>query len=176
MKVSEIFLISLTVAGLSCQHSQSQKPDLPSSFAYDSCFILKHDSSTMVLTKENARVIVSLKYQAKVFTSSEWVTNKPPFSVNAVNAYNDGPLSDGTQMGPFYALESVSPAAFLKPGKSLIHDHAVFHFTGDERGLNTIAERCGAFHWNRLKASSPENLCYIGNRKNVNKSVCSQRP
>lgn len=44
-------------------------------------------------------------------------------------------------MGPFYELESVSPAAFLKPGESLIHHHAVFHFTGDEKGLNTIAEK-----------------------------------
>ncbi len=30
---------------------------------------------------------------------------------------------------------------FLKPGESLIHHHAVFHFTGDEKGLNTIAEK-----------------------------------
>ncbi|HEU5052653.1 MAG TPA: DUF6786 family protein [Hanamia sp.] len=75
------------------------------------------------------------------YLNQEWVTNKPPFSGDAVNAYNDGPLADGTQMGPFYELESVSPAAFLKPGGSLIHHHAVFHFTGDEKGLNTIAEK-----------------------------------
>ena len=75
------------------------------------------------------------------YLNQEWVTTKPPFSGDVVNAYNDGPLANGTQMGPFYELESVSPAAFLKPGESLIHHHAVFHFTGDERGLDTISEK-----------------------------------
>ncbi|MEO8962858.1 MAG: DUF6786 family protein [Ginsengibacter sp.] len=75
------------------------------------------------------------------YLNQEWNTTKPIFSGDAVNAYNDGPLGDGTQMGPFYEIESVSPAAFLKPGQSLSHKHAVFHFTGDENGLNTIAEK-----------------------------------
>jgi hypothetical protein len=30
---------------------------------------------------------------------------------------------------------------FEAPGESIIHHHAVFHFTGDEKGLNTIAEK-----------------------------------
>ena len=66
---------------------------------------------------------------------------KPPFSGDAVNAYNDGPLSNGGQLGPFYELESVSPAAFLKPHTSLIHRHSVLHFSGDEKSLNTIAQK-----------------------------------
>lgn len=63
---------------------------------------------------------------------------------DAVNAYNDGPLADGTQMGPFYEIESVSPAAMLKPGGSLEHVHSVFHFTGPEADLNKITE--SVFH------------------------------
>ena len=75
------------------------------------------------------------------YLNQEWNTSKPSFSGDAVNAYNDGPLADGTQMGPFYEIESVSPAAFLKPTQSQSHHHAVFHFTGDEKGLDGIAQK-----------------------------------
>ena len=75
------------------------------------------------------------------YLNQEWNTIKPPFSGDAVNAYNDGPLADGSQMGPFFEIESVSPAAFLAPGKSLMHQHAVFHFTGDEAGLDRICHQ-----------------------------------
>jgi hypothetical protein len=75
------------------------------------------------------------------YLNQEWNTVKPPFSGDAVNAYNDGPLASGGQLGPFYELESVSPAAFLRPEDSLVHHHSVFHFTGPEKELNAIAER-----------------------------------
>jgi len=73
------------------------------------------------------------------YLNQEWKTDKDPFVGDAVNAYNDGPLPNGSQMGPFYEIESVSPAAFLKPAEALIHAHSVFHFTGDKRELNQIA-------------------------------------
>ncbi|QHS56654.1 hypothetical protein GWR56_14295 [Mucilaginibacter sp. 14171R-50] len=73
------------------------------------------------------------------YLNQEWTPDKPPFTGDAVNAYNDGPLATGGQMGPFYEIESVSPAAFLKPGQKLTHNHSVFHFTGDEAQLNQIA-------------------------------------
>ena len=73
------------------------------------------------------------------YCNQEWNITKPPFSGDAVNAYNDGPLADGSQMGPFYELESVSPAAFLAPGGSLVHYHSVYHFTGPEAALDAIS-------------------------------------
>lgn len=66
---------------------------------------------------------------------------KPAFNGDVINAYNDGPLPDGTQLGPFYELESVGPAVALQPGQQTIHHHAVFHFTGDEKGLEAIAQK-----------------------------------
>jgi hypothetical protein len=68
------------------------------------------------------------------YLNQEWTTQKPPFSGDAVNAYNDGPLADGSQMGPFYELESVSPVV---KGR-LTHRHLVFHFTGDDAALNSL--------------------------------------
>ena len=73
------------------------------------------------------------------YLNQEWRTDRDPFYGDAVNAYNDGPLANGTQMGPFYEIESVSPAAFLKPHEALSHKHSVFHFTGDKSELNQIA-------------------------------------
>ena len=73
------------------------------------------------------------------YLNQEWKTDKNPFIGDAVNAYNDGKLADGSQMGPFYEIESVSPAAFLKPNEKLSHTHSVFHFTGDKDELNQIA-------------------------------------
>jgi hypothetical protein len=80
-----------------------------------------------------------------VYLNQEWTLEKDPFSGDAVNAYNDGPLEDGSQMGPFYELESVSPGAFLQPGESLAHTHNVFHFTGDSGDLRDMVERI--FGW-----------------------------
>jgi hypothetical protein len=73
------------------------------------------------------------------YLNQEWRTDRNPFIGDAVNAYNDGPLANGTQMGPFYEIESVSPAALLKPNETLTHKHSVFHFTGNKDALNQIA-------------------------------------
>ena len=95
-----------------------------------------YDAVKKVLTIINFDVDGRARY-----LNQEWNTTKPSFSGDAVNAYNDGPLANGTQMGPFYEIESVSPAAFLKPEESIIHRHAVFHFSGNEKALNEIAIR-----------------------------------
>ncbi|HBG53421.1 MAG TPA: hypothetical protein DDW70_04335, partial [Rikenellaceae bacterium] len=48
---------------------------------------------------------------------------------------------DGSIMGPFLELESSSPAAFLKPGEALTHQHNVYHFVGNEDSLSPISEK-----------------------------------
>lgn len=73
------------------------------------------------------------------YLNQEWTPDKNPLEGDAVNSYNDGPLANGTQMGPFYEIESVSPGAFLKPGEKLAHQHCIFHFTGNKARLNAIA-------------------------------------
>ncbi|MDR1720077.1 MAG: hypothetical protein LBR67_08195 [Dysgonamonadaceae bacterium] len=74
-----------------------------------------------------------------IYLSQEWNPEKDPLTGDAMNAYNDGPLEDGSIMGPFLELESVSPAAFLKPEQSLTHKHSVYHFIGEKVDLNPIA-------------------------------------
>jgi hypothetical protein len=93
-----------------------------------------YDAANNVLTITLFDVNSKAKY-----LNQEWTPDKDPLIGDAVNSYNDGPLADGTQMGPFYEIESVSPGAFLKPGESLGHQHYIFHFTGDKAGLDAIA-------------------------------------
>jgi hypothetical protein len=76
-----------------------------------------------------------------VYLNQEWNPEKDPLIGDAMNAYNDGPLEDGSIMGPFLELESVSPAAFLQPDGFLSHKHSVYHFIGEESGLSPIAEK-----------------------------------
>ena len=95
-----------------------------------------YDAADNVLTVVKYDINPSGKY-----LNQEWRTDREPFSGDAMNAYNDGPLEDGSQMGPFYEIESVSPAAFLKPGEKLTHNHNVYHFTGDKAALSEIAKK-----------------------------------
>ena len=75
------------------------------------------------------------------YVNSKWEIQKEPYEGDVVNSYNDGPLADGGQLGPFYELESSSPAKELKPGEMLEHRHITLHLEGDEALLNEIAKK-----------------------------------
>ncbi|TDU39798.1 hypothetical protein BXY82_1829 [Gelidibacter sediminis] len=75
------------------------------------------------------------------YVNSAWELQKDPYSGDVLNSYNDGPLEDGSQMGPFYELESSSPALALKPNQSYIHTQRIYHFKGSKVVLNKIAKQ-----------------------------------
>ena len=75
------------------------------------------------------------------YVNSKWEKQKEPFKGDAVNSYNDGPIADGSQLGPFYELESSSPAVALKRGETFTHRHITMHLEGDEEELNKVAEK-----------------------------------
>ncbi|MCC5937099.1 MAG: hypothetical protein JJU34_07445 [Lunatimonas sp.] len=72
------------------------------------------------------------------YLNQVWGPQDFPYAGDAINSYNDGPLEDGTQMGPFYELETVSPAAFLSPGERLEHIHRTYHFEGSEEQMSEL--------------------------------------
>lgn len=74
------------------------------------------------------------------YVNSKWELQKDPFSGDAINSYNDGPVND-SQMGKLYEIESSSPAAALKPNESLTHVHRTIHLKGDEAALNQVAQK-----------------------------------
>lgn len=74
------------------------------------------------------------------YVNSQWKIQDDPYAGDAANSYNDGPPAPGAKpMGPFYELESSSPAAALAPGKSLEHVHRTIHLRGPEAELDRIA-------------------------------------
>ncbi len=76
-----------------------------------------------------------------VYLNQLWKLKDNPYDGDVVNAYNDGPLADGSQIGPFYELESTSPALFIPFGRSYTHRHRTFHFVGEESALDRIAKK-----------------------------------
>ena len=96
-----------------------------------------YDAANKVLTL----VHLTLPAGATDYVNSMWEIQKEPFAGDAVNSYNDGPAAPGAKpLGPFYEVESSSPAAALAPGVTLQHSHATIHFQGDEKTLDAIAK------------------------------------
>ena len=84
----------------------------------------------------------SLDTTSSDYVNSSWEEKQgDPFSGDAINAYNDGPLADGKQLGPFYELESSSSAAALNSGEVKTHIQRTFHFEGSEESLSHISEK-----------------------------------
>jgi len=75
------------------------------------------------------------------YVNSKWDNQDNLLSGDAVNSYNDGPVEDGSIMGPFYEIESSSPAALLAPGEKITHKQRIFHISGDETKLSLITEK-----------------------------------
>lgn len=91
-------------------------------------------------TNETLTIVkYSLDKSSQEYVNSMWEYQEHPFTGDIVNAYNDGPLPDGSQMGPFYELETSSPAASLASEETLQHKHATFHFIGNKEILEKIS-------------------------------------
>jgi len=95
------------------------------------------DSENKILTL----LICRLPAGKTDYVNSSWQIQENPFSGDALNSYNDGPLEDGSQMGPFYELETSSPAAELMPGDSLTHIQFTLHLTGDPKELDRVSRK-----------------------------------
>lgn len=76
--------------------------------------------------------------ELKRYVNSKWGVQEDPLKGDVLNAYNDGPINDGSIMGPFYEIESSSPAALLNSGENIKHTQRILHLTGDEKVLNEI--------------------------------------
>lgn len=78
---------------------------------------------------------------ASDYVNSMWEQQKEPYKGDVVNSYNDGPPSPGAKpLGPFYEMETSSPAAALEPGATIVHVHRTFHLQGPEKDLDAIAK------------------------------------
>lgn len=73
------------------------------------------------------------------YVNSMWEMQQHPYAGDVVNSYNDGPPEPGKKpLGPFYELETSSPAAALAPGASLTHVHRTSHSIAEPGDLENI--------------------------------------
>jgi len=101
-------------------------------------FAGSYDAANGVLTL----VHLTIPEGATDYVNSMWEIQEKPFAGDVVNSYNDGPSAPGAKpLGPFYELESSSPAATLAPGGTLTHVHTTMHFQGPKKALDTIARK-----------------------------------
>ena len=92
------------------------------------------DSGTLTLVRYDAPATHA------GYVNSMWEVQKDPFGGDALNAYNDGSPEPGKPpLGPFYELETSSPAAALAPGGTMRHVSRTIHLTGDRAALDRIA-------------------------------------
>lgn len=95
------------------------------------------DAASKVLTI----VQFNLPESPAEYVNSMWEVQDKPFAGDVVNSYNDGPPEPGAKpLGPFYELETSSPALALTSGESYTHFHRTVHLSGDFNALNRIAE------------------------------------
>ncbi|SDJ84751.1 hypothetical protein SAMN05421823_101247 [Catalinimonas alkaloidigena] len=76
-----------------------------------------------------------------LYVKSTWEHHDHPYRGDVVNAYNDGPLADGSQLGPFYELESSSAVRPLLPGETQTYRQVTCHFQGEYAALRQLAQQ-----------------------------------
>lgn len=78
--------------------------------------------------------------EARDYVNSMWAMQENPYGGDVINSYNDGPTTPGGKpLGPFYELETSSPAAALRPGETITHFNRIFHFQGSSAELDPLA-------------------------------------
>ncbi|MGZ5479873.1 MAG: DUF6786 family protein, partial [Candidatus Aminicenantales bacterium] len=101
-------------------------------------FAGSYDAANKVLTL----VHLTVPEGAADYVNSMWEIQEKPYAGDVVNSYNDGPASPGAKpLGPFFELETSSPAAALGPGETATHVHTTIHFQGQEKALDGIARK-----------------------------------
>lgn len=86
------------------------------------------------------------------YVNSMWEMQSDPYKGDVVNSYNDGPLQPGKPpLGPFYELETSSPAVQLAPGEQVNHVHRTIHLQGSEQLLESVAVATLGIHIQKNK-------------------------
>ena len=93
-----------------------------------------YDSKARILTL----LWCSIPDEPMLYVNSKWGKQDDPYEGDVINSYNDGPVEDGSVMGPFNEIETSSPAAELSPSESLKHVQRGMHFEGEEEKLASI--------------------------------------
>ncbi len=76
------------------------------------------------------------------YVDSQWKEDGDPYAGDVINSYNDGAPEPGAKpLGPFWELETSSPALALAPAASHTHQQTTLHLTGPREALDPIAKK-----------------------------------
>tara|TARA_B100000809_G_scaffold160827_1_gene158232 strand:- start:265 stop:1452 length:1188 start_codon:yes stop_codon:yes gene_type:complete len=138
LKITKKYILFKGDGKYRCKIGVPSKNALPFFGSYDA----KNNVLTIVeysTSKETSYVNSLFKYQSN------------PYAGDVINSYNDGPLKNGKQLGPFYELESSSVAKELKQNEFIKHIHKTYHFEGEIEDLNVIAKKLLNIDLNEIK-------------------------
>ena len=86
--------------------------------------------------------------------NSKWEMQKEPYKGDVINSYNDGPLADGSQLGPFYEIESSSPALELRKATSGSYKQVTCHLQADYAVMKQFVQQLLAVDLDNVKLMS----------------------
>jgi hypothetical protein len=131
---SERLIVDEMTIYFQCDGKYRSKIGIPPGRAKQLCG--SYDSGRKLLTL----MWLSLPDEPQPYVNSMWGHQDDPYDGDVINSYNDGPVEDGSMLGPFYELESSSPAAELRPNESMRHIQRIMHFEGDEEALASLVK------------------------------------
>lgn len=73
------------------------------------------------------------------YNNNLWEIQDEPYRGDVINSYNDGPNESGGLLGPFFELETISPALALKPDESYTHVHRTIRMESERSRLDEVA-------------------------------------
>ncbi|MGO9108598.1 MAG: DUF6786 family protein [Thermoguttaceae bacterium] len=90
----------------------------------------------------------------ELYMNNQWGgPSAEPYKGDVANSYNDGPPAPGKKgLGPFYEVESLSPAKPLKTGESLSHQHRTIHIQADPATLADLAKNVLGVELEKVKS------------------------
>ena len=93
--------------------------------------IAKPIAASYDFAKNVLTLVIPEIHNGAPYVNSKWENQKEPYKGDVINSYNDGPLENGSQLGPFYEIESSSPALELKKGASGSYRQVTCHLQGE---------------------------------------------
>jgi hypothetical protein len=127
------------------------KIGIPAPRARDTVGSLDADNGVLTVVQ------YTLPAEPQGYVNSMWEIQQEPYGGDVVNSYNDGPPEPGkAPLGPFYELETSSPAAALGPGEKLTHLHRTIHLQGPDQELDPVARANLGVALSRIKSAFAE--------------------
>ena len=90
------------------------------------------------------------------YVNSKWEMQQQPYAGDVINSYNDGPPQPGARpLGPFYELETSSPALALRSQQTATHVQTTAHFAGSREQLDRLASQLLGVSLSQITSALP---------------------